>query len=109
MVVRPAWGYTVETATQAIRLVLSGLFDAHPRLKIILGHLGETLPFLVWRIDQALARPGQKPLSFRKIFTNNFWVTTSGFFSDAALACTIAEMGVDARDVRGRLAVRARQ
>ena len=95
MVVRPAWGYTVETATQAIRLILSGLFDAHPRLKIILGHLGETLPFLVWRIDQALSRPGQKNLSFRSVFTTNFWVTTSGFFSDAALACTIAEMGID--------------
>ena len=54
MVARPAWGYTVETATTAIRLVLSGVFEKHPKLKIILGHLGETLPFLVWRIDQAL-------------------------------------------------------
>jgi len=44
MVVRAAWGYTVETATQAIRLVLGGVFDAYPRLKIVLGHLGETLP-----------------------------------------------------------------
>jgi 2,3-dihydroxybenzoate decarboxylase len=52
--VRPAWGYTVETATQAIRLVLSGVFDAHPNLKVILGHLGETLPFLLWRIDSSL-------------------------------------------------------
>ena len=60
MVVRAAWGYTVETATQAIRLVLCGVFDAYPRLKIILGHLGETLPFLVWRIDHALARPGAR-------------------------------------------------
>ena len=58
MVLRAAWGFTVETATQAIRMVLSGVFDAYPKLKIILGHLGETLPFLVWRIDQALSRPG---------------------------------------------------
>jgi predicted TIM-barrel fold metal-dependent hydrolase len=49
-------------------MVLSGVFDAHPRLKVILGHLGETLPFLVWRIDQALSRPGQKSLSFRDVF-----------------------------------------
>jgi len=63
MVARPAWGYTVETATLAIRLVLSGVFAEHPKLKIILGHLGETLPFLVWRVDQALARPGQKSMS----------------------------------------------
>jgi predicted TIM-barrel fold metal-dependent hydrolase len=95
LVVRPAWGYTVETATQAIRLVLSGLFEKHPKLKIILGHLGETLPFLVWRIDASLKRPGQKPMSFRDIFCNNFYVTTSGFFSDPALLCCVMEMGVD--------------
>ena len=95
MVVRAAWGYTVETATQAIRLVLSGLFDAYPRLKIVLGHLGETLPFLVWRVDMALARPGQKGLSFRDTFCNNFWITTSGNFSNPALLCCVQEMGVD--------------
>jgi predicted TIM-barrel fold metal-dependent hydrolase len=95
LVVRPAWGFTVETATQAIRLILSGIFDAHPNLKIILGHLGETLPFLLWRIDAALKRPGQKPMSFRDIFCKNFYVTTSGFFSDPALLCCAMEMGVD--------------
>jgi len=95
LVVRPAWGYTVETATQAIRLVLSGLFDAHPNLKIILGHFGETLPFLLWRIDSSLKRPGQKAMSFRDIFCKNFYVTTSGFFSDPALICCMLEMGVD--------------
>jgi 2,3-dihydroxybenzoate decarboxylase len=95
LVVRPAWGYTVETATQAIRLVLSGAFETHPNLKIILGHLGETLPFLVWRIDASLKRPGQKPMSFRDIFCKNFYITTSGFFSDPALLCCVMEMGVD--------------
>ncbi len=95
LVVRPAWGFTVETATQAIRLVLSGVFDKHPKLKIVLGHFGETLPFLVWRIDSALKRPGQKALSFRDVFCKNFYVTTSGFFSNPALLCTVMEMGVD--------------
>jgi predicted TIM-barrel fold metal-dependent hydrolase len=95
LVVRPAWGYTVETATQAIRLVLSGVFEKHPNLKIILGHFGETLPFLLWRIDAALSRPGQKPISFRDIFCKNFYVTTSGFFSNPALLCCAMEMGVD--------------
>jgi 2,3-dihydroxybenzoate decarboxylase len=95
LVVRPAWGFTVETATQAIRLILSGVFQKHPGLKVILGHFGETLPFLLWRIDAALKRPGQKELNFREIFCNNFWVTTSGFFSDPALLCTVMEMGVD--------------
>jgi 2,3-dihydroxybenzoate decarboxylase len=95
MVARPAWGYTVETATLAIRLVLSGVFERHPRLKIILGHLGETLPFLVWRIDQALSRPGQKSMSFRDIFCGNYYITTSGNFSNPALLCCVMEMGVD--------------
>jgi 2,3-dihydroxybenzoate decarboxylase len=95
MVVRAAWGYTVETATLALRMVLSGVFDAHPRLKIILGHLGETLPFLVWRVDQALSRPGHKQMSFREIFCGNFYVTTSGFFSNPALLCCVMEMGID--------------
>jgi 2,3-dihydroxybenzoate decarboxylase len=95
MVVRAAWGYTVETATLAIRLVLSGLFDAYPRLKIVLGHLGETLPFLVWRVDQALARPGAKTLSFRDAFCGHFYITTSGNFSNPALLCCVMEMGID--------------
>jgi len=96
MVVRAAWGYTVETATTAIRMVLSGVFEKHPNLKIILGHLGETLPFLVWRIDHAIARPGAaKKISFRDIFCHNFWITTSGNFSNPALMCCVQEMGVD--------------
>lgn len=89
------WGFTIETATAAIRLVLSGAFDRFPRLKVILGHFGETLPFLVWRIDHALSRPGNAPNRFRDTFCNNFYVTTSGFFSDPALLCCLQEMGVD--------------
>ena len=76
-------------------MVLSGVFETHPRLKIILGHLGETLPFLVWRIDQALSRPGQKRSSFRDVFCNNFYITTSGNFSNPALLCCVMEMGVE--------------
>jgi 2,3-dihydroxybenzoate decarboxylase len=96
MVVRAAWGYTVETATTAIRMVLSGVFDKHPKLKVVLGHLGETLPFLVWRVDHAMARPGAaRTISFRDIFCGNFWITTSGNFSNPALMCCVQEMGVD--------------
>ena len=95
MVVRAAWGYTVETATLAIRMVLSGVFDAYPKLKIVLGHLGETLPFLVWRVDHALARPGAKTLSFRDVFCEHFYVTTSGNFSNPALLCCVMELGID--------------
>ena len=90
-----AWGFTVETATQAIRLVLSGVFDAYPDLKIILGHMGEGLPFLLWRIDHALSRPGNRPLSFRDQFSRHFYITTSGNFSTPALLCSMLELGVD--------------
>ena len=95
LLARPAWGYTVEAATQAIRLVLSDVFETHPKLKVIIGHLGETLPFLSWRVDSALRRPGGKQLDFRGIFSRNFWITTSGFFADAPLQCCMTEMGVD--------------
>ncbi|MEA2902755.1 MAG: hypothetical protein QOI12_142 [Alphaproteobacteria bacterium] len=95
ILLRAAWGYTLETATQAVRLVLSGVFDAHPKLQFILGHLGEGVPFLLWRINNAFMRPGQKTVEFDKIFREHFHVTTSGFFSDTALNCTIAELGID--------------
>jgi predicted TIM-barrel fold metal-dependent hydrolase len=95
VLLRAAWGYTVEAATQAIRLVLSGVFARHDRLKFILGHLGEGLPFLIWRINNGLVRPGQKPVAFRELFSRHFWITTSGFFSDPALLLCVQEMGVD--------------
>jgi len=85
-ILRAGWGFTVETATQGIRLVLSGLFDAYPRLKIIIGHLGEGLPFYVWRISHRL-RGSDGGKSFRDTFCEHFYVTTSGFFSDPALLC----------------------
>jgi len=89
------WGYTVETATQGVRMVLSGVFDKYPKLKIILGHFGEGLPFLLWRVDSAMSRPGNKGGSFRKQFSEHFWLTTSGNFSDPALICTMMELGID--------------
>ena len=95
LLAQPAWGYTVETATTAIRLVLSGVFDEHPRLKFILGHLGESLPFLLWRISHTLARPGQMRVPFRDVFCKHFSITTSGNFSDPALLCCVMELGID--------------
>lgn len=98
VILGPGWGFTIETATAGLRLVLSGVFDAYPNLQIILGHLGEGLPFLIWRIDHSLggpARPGSKSLAFRDIFCSHFHVTTSGNFSDPALLCSVMEMGAD--------------
>jgi predicted TIM-barrel fold metal-dependent hydrolase len=93
--VRAAWGFTVETATQGIRLVLSGVLDKYPRTKIILGHLGEGLPFFSWRINEALARDGKDLRPFSDVLREHFYITTSGFFSNPALVCCIAELGID--------------
>jgi len=87
------WGFTVEAATMAIRMVLSGVFEKHPKLKCILGHLGEGIPFLIARMDEALSR-GSK-VKFRETFSAHFSVTTSGFFSNPALLCTMQELGID--------------
>jgi 2,3-dihydroxybenzoate decarboxylase len=91
------WGFTVETATQGLRMVISGVFDAYPELKIVLGHLGESLPFSLWRITHALERPGNRRMasSFRDYFCKHMWITTSGNFSNPALLCCVMEMGVD--------------
>ncbi len=91
----PVWGFTAETATQAIRLILSGAIAEYPGLKLILGHLGEALPFMLWRIDDLLARPVSDGMTFSETFRKNFYLTTSGNFSNSALACCTAEMGID--------------
>lgn len=94
-VTRAAWGFGVEAGTQAVRLILSGVFEKHPDLRIILGHLGEAIPFLMPRINEALSRPGGEGVSFSEVFRRNFWVTTSGFFSDAALRCCLEALDPD--------------
>jgi len=90
-----AWGYTIETGTAAIRMILSRVFERHPKLKIIVGHLGETIPFFLWRIDHNFKRAGNAPIEFREVFCNNFYITTSGNFSDPALLCCVMELGID--------------
>jgi len=90
-----AWGFTIDTANQVVRMILSGLFDEFPNLKIIIGHMGESIPFAVDRIDEALKRPGNKPLRFKDTFLKHFWITTSGHFSTPALMCALLEMGID--------------
>jgi predicted TIM-barrel fold metal-dependent hydrolase len=89
------WGFGVETATQGLRMVLSGVFEKYQNLKIILGHLGEGLPFLLWRIDMTFGRQGNRATPFRETFRKHFWLTTSGNFSTPALLCSAMEMGVD--------------
>ncbi len=93
-----AWAFGVETATHALRLMGSGLFDRHPDLQVILGHHGEGLPFLIWRVDHRVAtapRGIEIKKTFQQYFHQNFYVTTSGSFRTQALANTISEIGSD--------------
>jgi 2,3-dihydroxybenzoate decarboxylase len=94
-----AWGWGVETGTHALRLLFGGVFDRFPRLKIILGHMGEGLPMMRWRFDSRFAVYSHgitlqhAPSAY---FGRNIVITTSGVCSPAALTGAIAEMGTDA-------------
>src|SRR3954469_10018181 len=88
-------GFGLETLTHTFRLITSGLFDQYPTLKIIVGHLGETAPYTLWRTEHNLAKVVKLPKSFSDYYKTHFWLTTSGAFSNSALACAIAEMGVE--------------
>jgi len=93
------WAFTIETSSHALRLMASGLFDKYPKLNIILGHLGETLPNTIWRIDHRIALmpprgiPAKKKLE--EYLRHNFYVTTSGNFCTTTLLNTIQSMGAD--------------
>ena len=92
------WGFAPETATHALRLVYSGLFDRFPDLTVILGHLGETLPYFAWRIQRCFEyNPSNKRVRKRlqDYLCENFYVTTSGNFNDQALICAVLTIGAD--------------
>jgi len=95
---RATWEWTFETGSHALRLIFSGLFDRFPGVKIGLGHLGETLPFLLWRFDSR-AGPDFYAVKLAKppsqYFKDNFVVTTSGMCSADPLNCTISALGSD--------------
>jgi 2,3-dihydroxybenzoate decarboxylase len=91
---RATWEWTLETGTHALRLVFGGTFDRFPRATLVLGHMGETLPFLLWRFDSRAKLYGLKfPKTPSQYIRDNIMVTTSGMCSDEPLACTIAALG----------------
>ena len=95
---RPAWGFAMDASTHFLRLLFAGVFDAFPRLKIILGHLGEGLPFgldrLIDHTPYVVDRRGLKK-SPRACFRENLFITTSGAFSAPAFRCAMEVMGDD--------------
>jgi 2,3-dihydroxybenzoate decarboxylase len=92
------WGFAVETSIHALRLMASGLFDEYPKLKVILGHLGEGLSFGIWRVDNRISRGSGAPrakLPMSHYLRENFYLTTSGNFRTQALTNVILEVGAD--------------
>jgi len=93
---RATWEWGVETGSHALRLVFGGLFDRFPKATLALGHLGETLPFLLWRFDSRAklygVKLGRRPSDYIR---ENIVVTTSGMFSAEPLHCTISALGAD--------------
>ena len=93
------WGFTVEASIHALRLMGSGLFDEFPKLKMILGHLGEGLPCSIWRIDNRIARTlGARPkakLPLGQYLRENLYITTSGNFRTQTLTEVMLEIGAD--------------
>jgi predicted TIM-barrel fold metal-dependent hydrolase len=86
------WGFAVETSIHSLRLCGSGIFDDYPNLRVCIGHLGENIPFGLWRIDARMrfskrGYRGTRPLG--DYFRDHFHITTSGNFNDAAFRCTL--------------------
>lgn len=93
------WGYGMETGTHAVRLMLSGVLDRFPRLRIVLGHMGEALPFWLWRLDY-MASPGSRAdlrnqLKASEYFRRNFAITTSGLEDPLVLRLCVDKIGID--------------
>lgn len=92
-----SWGWHAETAVHTLRLVLSGALDRHPKLKVVIGHLGEALPFMLDRIDETTAAEAKAHLSrsVRQTILDQVWITTSGFFTLPPFMAALLSFGVD--------------
>lgn len=95
------WGFAAECGLSAMRLIMSGLFDRYPGVRVALGHMGEGIPFWLQRIDNryglqvkigAVDPLAKAPSAY---FLDNFQITTSGVMTDAALRLAIDVLGVD--------------
>jgi predicted TIM-barrel fold metal-dependent hydrolase len=101
----PTWGWPVETGTHLLRLICAGVFDRHPDLKIIVGHMGELLPFCFTRLNAGLTMAGwlsaagsEQPLMRNNVgyyLRNNVFITSSGVFDVPVFDCARAMLGLD--------------
>ena len=91
-----AWGWHSETAIHVLRMVLAGTLDRHPRLKLVIGHMGEMLPVMLARIDEVSALDAEhlnRPIS--RTILDQVWLTTSGIFSEPPFLAALLTFGID--------------
>ena len=100
------WGFGAECSLHVVRLIMAGVFDHFPKLQIVLGHLGEGLPFWLGRLDNRYAnilrRGGLEPLGMKTLqrlpseyFRSNFHITTSGMSTNPPLEFALSMFGPD--------------
>ncbi|KAH8897941.1 putative 2,3-dihydroxybenzoic acid decarboxylase [Thozetella sp. PMI_491] len=91
----PMWGWHSEVALHILRLHASGVFDRFPKLKLILGHFGEMMPFMLPRIFKQDARIGGRERLFKQVWDENIWITTSGVWSLDPLRCILGNTKIE--------------
>ncbi|HWL46362.1 MAG TPA: amidohydrolase family protein [Sphingomonadaceae bacterium] len=95
------WGYGMEVGTHVVRMMTSGVFDRFPKLKVCIGHMGEAVPFWLWRITfmnsraQTIGRSPKTELTMEEYFKRNFAITTSGVEDPLALDYAVRKIGID--------------
>ncbi|MFG2550939.1 amidohydrolase family protein [Streptomyces sp. NPDC048581] len=98
--VGPMWSWGVDTATHVLRLIFGGVFDDFPNAKLLLGHMGEGLPFVMWRMDSRWEFHAHHGIELRRgrpseYIRHNLYITTSGVCSPAPLLTALLSMGAD--------------
>lgn len=89
------WGWHTDTGLHFLRLFASGLFDEMPKLKIIVGHFGEMLPFMFERICALSRRWGNIKRDFATVYKENLWITTSGVWGLAPMATILMNTPIE--------------
>jgi predicted TIM-barrel fold metal-dependent hydrolase len=90
------WGWHSETAVHVFRMVVAGTLDKHPRLRIIIGHMGEMLPMMMARADQVFQHDIEhlkRPIT--RTILDQVWITTSGIFDQPPFIAALQTFGID--------------
>jgi len=96
----PMWSWGIDTSSHVLRLVFGGVFDRFPQAKLLLGHMGEGLPYVLWRLDSRWDFHNRHGVDLElgypsRYLKRNLWVTTSGACSAEPLRCAIDALGVE--------------